>query len=71
MIKDILVGFEDAAGKPVVAYELPDVLDRVQLRRSWWQWLESNVVGDFQVFGAMPSGLIENYDGVAPLFDGP
>ncbi len=29
MIEDIVVGFEDAARQPVVAHELPDVLDRV------------------------------------------
>jgi hypothetical protein len=31
LIDDIVVGFENAVGKPVVAHELPDVLDRVQL----------------------------------------
>jgi len=28
MIEEIVVGFEDAIGQPVVAHELPDVLDR-------------------------------------------
>lgn len=27
---DLIVGFEDAVGQPVVAHELPEVLDRVQ-----------------------------------------
>jgi len=31
MVEDVLVGPEDAIRKPVVAHELPDVLDRVQL----------------------------------------
>ncbi len=31
---DFLVGFEDAVREPVVAADLPDVLDRVQLRRA-------------------------------------
>ncbi len=31
MVEDILVGFEDPVREPVVADELPDVLDRVQL----------------------------------------
>ena len=31
VIDEIVVGFEDAVGKPVIAHELPDVLDRVEL----------------------------------------
>src|SRR5262245_66620510 len=31
MVDEIIVGFEDAVGEPVVAHELPDVLDRVEL----------------------------------------
>jgi len=31
MIEDIVVGFEHAVRQPVVAHELPDVLDRVEL----------------------------------------
>ncbi len=31
VIEDILVGFEDPVREPVVADEVPDVLDRVQL----------------------------------------
>ena len=31
MVDEIVVGFEDAVGQPVVAHELPDVLDRVEL----------------------------------------
>ena len=30
VIDDIVMGFEDAVGEPVVAHELPDILDRVQ-----------------------------------------
>ena len=29
MADEIIVGFEDAVGEPVVVHELPDVLDRV------------------------------------------
>ena len=28
LVKDVGVGFEDAVGQPVVAHELPDILDR-------------------------------------------
>ena len=31
VIDEIIVGFEDAVGEPVVAHELPDVFDRVEL----------------------------------------
>ncbi len=31
VVENILVGFEDPVREPVVAHELPDVLDRVQL----------------------------------------
>ena len=35
MIDEIVVGFEDAVGKPVVAHELPDILDRIELGAFW------------------------------------
>ena len=31
MVEDIVVGFEDAVRQPIVAHELPDVLDRIEL----------------------------------------
>ena len=31
VVYEIVIGFEDAVGEPVVAHELPDVLDRVEL----------------------------------------
>ena len=31
MIEDIVVGFEDTVRQPVVAHELPDGYDRVEL----------------------------------------
>ncbi len=35
MIEDIVVGFEDAVRQPVLAHELPDVLDRVEFGAFW------------------------------------
>ena len=29
MIDDLVVGFEDAVGEPVIPHELPDVFDRI------------------------------------------
>lgn len=37
VIDEIIVGFEDAVGEPVVAHELPDILDRVELGAFWRQ----------------------------------
>ena len=34
---DLVVGLEDPVGEPIVADELPDVLDRVEFGRSRWQ----------------------------------
>ena len=31
VIEDVFIGLEDAVGEPVVAQELPDVLDRIEL----------------------------------------
>ena len=37
MIDEIVVGFEDTVGEPVVAHKLPEVLDRVELGAFWRQ----------------------------------
>jgi hypothetical protein len=70
VIEDILVGLEDAVREPVVAYELPDVFDRVQFGRSRRQWQEGDVVGHLEGLGAVPAGLVENDDGVGSFFYG-
>lgn len=35
---DIIIVFEHPVRQPVVADELPDILDRVQFWRPGWQW---------------------------------
>ena len=37
VIDEIIVRFEDAVGEPVIAHELPDVLDRVEFGAFWRQ----------------------------------
>jgi hypothetical protein len=37
VIDEVVIGFEDTVGEPVVAHELPDVLDRVELGAFRWQ----------------------------------
>ena len=48
MIEDIVVGFEDAVRQPVVAHELPDVFDRVELRAFGRQRHEGDITGNDQ-----------------------
>ncbi len=44
VVEDIRVGLEDPVREPVVANELPDVLDRVELGGSGRQGQERDVV---------------------------
>jgi hypothetical protein len=48
MIEDVLVGAEDPVREPVLAQELPDVLDRVQLRSLGGERHERDVGRDNQ-----------------------
>lgn len=64
VIDDVVVGFEDAVRQPVVAHELPDVLDRVQLGAFGRQGHERDVGGDRQRCRGMPACLIEDENGV-------
>ncbi len=43
MVEDLVVGFEDPIGEPVVAHELPDVLDRIELGTFRWQRDECDI----------------------------
>lgn len=59
VIDDVVVGFEDAVRQPVVAHELPDVLDRVEFGASRRQRHQGNVGRHDQFGRSVPSGLIE------------
>ena len=67
---DVVIGLEDAVREPVVAHELPDVLDRVQLRRSGRQRKQGDVGRDGEFGGHVPSGLIEHQHGMGAGIDG-
>ena len=69
VIDDVFVGCEDAVGEPVVAHELPDVLDRVQLGALGRQRQERDVGGHHQCCRGMPPGLIEDQDGMGARRD--
>src|SRR3954470_19048088 len=64
VVDDVVEGFEDAVGQPVGPHELPDVFLRIELRRARRQRQERDVAWRLEAFGAMPSGLIENENGV-------
>lgn len=61
---DLVIGFELPVGQPVVAHELPDVLDRIELERAGRQGHEGDVGGGRELVDGMPSGLIEEDDGM-------
>ena len=64
MVEDVVVGFEDAVREPIVAHELPDVLNRIELGRFRRQRQERDVVWDGKPLREMPSRLIKKKDGV-------
>ena len=70
MVDDVVVGAEDAVGQPVVAQELPDVLDRIELGRAWWQGEDGDIGGHVELGRGMPAGLIHHQDGMGLRGDG-
>ena len=66
MIDDIVWVEEDPVGEPVVAQELPDVLDWIELGASGREGDERQIVRDIELAGGMPSRPIEKEDGVTP-----
>lgn len=71
VVDDIVVGREDAVGEPVVAHELPDVLDRIELGCFRRQRHQCDVRRDIELIGEMSAGLIEQQNGVSTWLDRP
>jgi len=69
MVDEIVVGFENTIRKPVVAHELPDVLDRVELRAFRRQGENGDIGGNDQSRRQVPAGLIDEEDGVSSWCD--
>lgn len=69
VVDDVVVGLEDAVRQPVVAHELPDVLDRVELRAPGRQRHQGDVGRHDQLGRSMPSGLIEQQNGMCARRD--
>lgn len=63
-VDDLGIGLEDAVGEPVRAQVLPDLFDRVQLRRSRRQEDQRHIFRDGEIAGGVPAGAVEQQDGV-------
>lgn len=68
-VDDGVVVIENTIGEPVLAHVLPDVFDRVQLRRSRRQEDWRDVLRHHEIGGGVPSGAIHDEHGVCALFD--
>jgi hypothetical protein len=64
MVDEIVVGFEDAVREPVVAHELPDVFDRVELGAFWRQRNDGDVGRHDEAGRQVPARLIDQEDGM-------
>jgi hypothetical protein len=64
VVDDVVVGFEDPVGEPVVAHKLPDILDRVEFGAARRERQQGNVGRHDQFGRTVPSGLIEDEHGV-------
>ena len=69
VVDDVVVGFEDPIGEPVITHKLPDVLNRVELGASWRQRQEGDVGRDDQLGRPVPSGLIKDDDSMGAWRD--
>ena len=64
MVEDVVVGFGDSVRQPVVAYELPDVLDRVELGAFRRQRQQGDIGWNGQPCREMPAGLVKYQHGM-------
>ena len=64
------MGGEYPVGQPVIAHELPEIFDRVELGTFRRQRNDADIVGHFQLSGHVPPGLIHQQHAVGSRFDG-
>ena len=69
-VDDIVVGSEHPVGEPVVAHELPDILNRVEFRTFGRERYDADIVRHVQLVSHMPTGLIHQYNSVSARSDG-
>ena len=70
MVDEIVVGFKHAVGEPVVAHELPDVLDRIEFGGFRWEGDDGDVGRHDEARRHMPACLIDQENGVSARHDG-
>ena len=61
---NLIFRLEDAVAEPVVPHELPYVFHRIEFRRPWRQGQKRDVGRDRKLARGMPSGPVENEDGM-------
>ena len=66
MVDDVVAAFEDGVGERVGAQVLPGVFDRVELGKSGREGEWRDVLRDDQVLAAVPSGIVEGQNSLAP-----
>ncbi len=59
MIQNVLVGLEEPVREPVVAHELPDILDGIELGAFWRQRDDGDVGRHDELVREVPSGLVD------------
>src|SRR6201998_770820 len=64
MVDDVVEGFEDSVGEPILAHELPDVLLAVELGRARRQRQQRDVARDLQLLRSVTSSLGKDDDGM-------
>jgi hypothetical protein len=69
VVDEIVIGFEDAIGEPVVAHKLPDVFDWVELGAFRRQSDDGDVGWHDEACRHVPTSLIDNKDGVGSWCD--
>ena len=69
MVDEIVVGFEDAIREPVVAHELPNILDRIELGAFWRQSDYRDVRRHDEVRRHVPARLIDQENRVGTWRD--
>ena len=65
LVDDVVVGLEDTVREPVVAHELPDILDRVEFGTAWRQSGDGDVLRHDKLGRGMPACLIHEEQGVS------
>lgn len=64
MVDDVAVRGEQPVRQPVLPHELPDVLDRIELRRLSGQRDDGDVLGHVELGRGVPACLVHEQHGV-------